>query len=74
MKIFFFSISRVVIFSFSAFADYSYEDIAVLKKYGTMRNFLLLFLKVIIITIIEITVFKINMFYTEKKIMLKRFS
>ncbi len=24
-------------FSISAFADYSYEDIAVLKKYGTIK-------------------------------------
>ena len=36
MKIFFFSVLGIV-FSFSTFADYSYEDIAVLKKYGTIK-------------------------------------
>ncbi len=27
-----------VVFSFSAFADYSYEDIAVMKKYGKIKT------------------------------------
>ena len=37
MKFFLFSVLGIV-FSFSAFADYSYEDIAVLKKYGTIKS------------------------------------
>ena len=37
MKIFLFSVLGIV-FSFRAFADYSYEDIAVLKKYGTIKT------------------------------------
>ena len=37
MKFFLFSVLGIVI-SFSAFADYSYEDIAVLKKYGTIKS------------------------------------
>ena len=37
MKIFLFSVLGIV-FSFSVFADYSYEDIAVLKKYGTIKS------------------------------------
>ena len=38
MKIFFLSILGIALFSFSVFADYSYEDIAVLKKYGTIKS------------------------------------
>ena len=38
MKIFFFSILGTVFFSFNVFADYSYEDIAVLKKHGTIKT------------------------------------
>ena len=37
MKIFLFSVLGIF-FSFSVFADYSYEDIAVLKKYGTIKS------------------------------------
>ena len=28
----------LIFFSFASFADYSYEDIAVLKKYGTIKS------------------------------------
>ena len=38
MKIFFLFVSVNFILSFSVFADYSYEDIAVLKKYGTIKT------------------------------------
>ena len=38
MKFFFLTVIGIVLFSFSVFADYSYEDIAVLKKYGTIKT------------------------------------
>ena len=38
MKYFFFTVIAIFLFYFNTFADYSYEDIAVLKKYGTIKT------------------------------------
>ena len=38
MKFFYLIIVGIYFFCFSVFADYSYEDIAVLKKYGTIKT------------------------------------
>ena len=38
MRFFFLILTGISFFSFSVFANYSYEDIAILKKYGTIKT------------------------------------